>query len=226
MSYDAWERMRREANRNAAQGSQPRQATITGYNPNLYAVKVAIQPEAAFPADTDGIAESGWIPIATDWSGPGWGSYSPPSIGDQVTINHQEGFAGAGIVAGRVYDAKHLPLAVSSGEKWDVHQSQSYLKLTNDQKIKLNGNVEFDLTVGVTQCTVIGTANAITIQFGGTNTLIITPSETTLYANGTKIADFTENSIVISPGGTPTLTVTPTSVTSTVVIRAPDFQVT
>jgi len=42
-----------------------------------------------------------------------------------------------------------LPLPVSSGEFWLVHKTGSFLKLTNDGKVSINGNAEIDITAPI-----------------------------------------------------------------------------
>ncbi len=131
--------------------------TVTSYDPAQYACKVQIMPEGAFPAEGDS-GESGWIPVHTIWSGPGWGVYCPPTVGDQVHVAHAEGDAGSGQIIGRVYDASHLPLAVQSGELWMVHASGAFIKLTNDGNVSLNSAAQLNITV-TTDCNMVVTGN-------------------------------------------------------------------
>lgn len=130
--------VRAQAARQAQLIADSRMGIVTSYDPAQYACKVQIMPEGAFPSEGES-GESGWIPVQTIWSGPGWGVYCPPTVGDQVFVAHAEGDAGSGQIIGRVYDASHLPLAVQSGEFWMVHASGAFFKFTNDGNVSLNG---------------------------------------------------------------------------------------
>jgi hypothetical protein len=131
-------RVRAEAARQAALIANSRMAIVTSYDPAQYACKVLIMPEGAFQ-DSGESAETGWLKVQTMWSGPGWGVFCPPSVGDQVFVSHVEGDPGAGQIVGRVYDSTHLALAVQSGEFWLVHKLGGFIKLTNDG----SGNISF-----------------------------------------------------------------------------------
>jgi hypothetical protein len=144
MSQSITNLMRREATRVAGQKSLSRAAIVTSYDPNHYAAKVLIQPENY---------ETGFLPIATPWVGPGWGMFCPPSPGDVVDVHFQEGSRDAAFVALRFYGNAAPPLSVPSGEFWLVHKSGSYVKLLNDGTVHINaagkviGNAtEWDLT--------------------------------------------------------------------------------
>lgn len=152
--------VRAQAARQAQLIADSRMGIVTSYDPAQYACKVQIMPEGAFPAEGES-GESGWIPVQTIWSGPGWGVYCPPTVGDQVFVAHAEGDAGSGQIIGRVYDASHLPLAVQSGEFWMVHASGAFFKFTNDGNVALNSQAKLLITVA-SDCdlTVQGNINA------------------------------------------------------------------
>jgi len=99
-----------------------RMGSVTGYNPNNYSVKCLIQPE--------GIA-TGWIPLATPWVGPGWGMFAPPTPGDMVMVEFEDGHLQAGFVQARFFNDNAQALPVNSGEFWLVHASGAFLKLLN-----------------------------------------------------------------------------------------------
>jgi phage baseplate assembly protein gpV len=121
--------MRREAMRAVSQLAMRRIGIVTSYDPNNYTAKVKIQPEDN---------ETGWLPISTAWSGNGWGDYAPPTPGDIVEVDFQEGHKGAGIVGQRHYGDVMRPLPVPSGERWIVHKSGSFLKFHNDGTVQLS----------------------------------------------------------------------------------------
>jgi phage baseplate assembly protein gpV len=77
--------------------------------------------------------------LLSPWVGNGWGIVCPPSIGDAVEVQFQEGHAGAGFVVGRFYSASDPPPGpCPAGEFWLVHQSGSFLKFTNDGNVEIN----------------------------------------------------------------------------------------
>jgi phage baseplate assembly protein gpV len=138
--------IRAQAARQAQLIANSRMGIVTSYDPAKYACIVQIMPEGAYPAEGE-TGLSGWLPVQTIWSGPGWGVYCPPSVGDQVFVSHVEGDPGSGQIIGRVYDASHLPLAVQSGEFWLVHASGAFIKFTNDDNVSINSNGKLLVTV-------------------------------------------------------------------------------
>jgi phage baseplate assembly protein gpV len=121
--------MRREAMRAGSARSPARSAIVLSYDPNNYCCKVKFQPDGN---------ESGWIPVSSPWIGAGWGIVCPPSVGDAVQVEFQEGDAGAGYIVARFFnDVDKPPGACPSGEFWLVHKSGSFLKFTNDGNVSL-----------------------------------------------------------------------------------------
>lgn len=112
--------------------------TVSGYDPNYYAVKVALQPEGT---------ETGWIPLGSAWVGNGWGLFSPPSIGDMVEIEFQEGDIEAALCCHRFFNDVERPLAVPSGEFWLIHKSGSSLKFFNDGTVELHAALNLSVQV-------------------------------------------------------------------------------
>jgi hypothetical protein len=122
---------------------------ITGYDPNNYLVTVEL-----YGATDDAPAlQTGSIPLFSPWVGNGWGLFAPPNLGDIVEVHFQEGSVQNAYACLRCYNNNFRPLSVASGEFWLVHQSGSFVKLTNDGKLLLNGNVELDLTSPVIKLT-------------------------------------------------------------------------
>lgn len=114
-----------------------RMGTIDSYDPATHMAKVMIQPEAIL---------TGWMPLHTAYVGNGFGFYVGPNIGDQVTVIHQEGNPGSGIIMGRVNDDQSVPPNVPSGEAHLIHSSLSFLKFTNDGNVSLNTHQDFVVT--------------------------------------------------------------------------------
>jgi phage baseplate assembly protein gpV len=158
--------MRREAARVMGQLALRRIGIVSNYDPNTYSAKVYIQPEGT---------ESGWLPVSTPWSGNGWGLFAPPSTGDIVEVDFQEGGKEAGIIGLRHFGDVLRPLAVPSGEGWLVHKSGSFLKFHNDGSVEMNTAQDLNVTVaGQANLTVTGKVIASAQEFDLTGNLIVT----------------------------------------------------
>lgn len=116
-----------------------RLGTVSSYDPDNYAVKVKVQPSDV---------ETGWLPVGAMWAGPGWGMFCPPSAGNQAMVFFQEADELVGICGFVLFSDGDRPLSVPSGEFWLVHQSGTYLKLTNDTNAALNVVGDLAVTVG------------------------------------------------------------------------------
>ncbi|MBW4024938.1 MAG: baseplate assembly protein [Proteobacteria bacterium] len=106
---------------------QVRCGIVQSFDPATYCAKVTLQPEGVL---------SGWLPIAANWVGSGWGMVAPPSPGQQVVVLAQEGRAEHGIVLGGLFSLSAQPPDAPSGELWMVHETGSCLKLHNDGSIE------------------------------------------------------------------------------------------
>ena len=112
--------------------AQPRFGVVTSVDPAQGTVRVQLQPEGIL---------TGWLPVLSCWTGAGWGMSCPPSPGDQVFVLAQEGDAEHGVVVGRAFSLAQAPPAAPAGELWLVHAKGSFLKLSNDGTININGPV-------------------------------------------------------------------------------------
>lgn len=112
--------------------AQPRFGIVTSVNPATATARVTLQPEAVL---------TGWLPVLSPWTGPGWGLSCPPSPGDQVMVLSQEGDSEHGVIIGRAFSTAAIPPPAPSGELWLVHASGSFIKLLNDGTIQIHGNV-------------------------------------------------------------------------------------
>ncbi len=108
--------------------ARTRHGTITSYDPNAHAVKVALQPDGTL---------TGWLPLKSAWIGNGWGLHLAPSVGDAIEVEFQEANGGAGTAGWRFFNDADRPLPTPSGEAWLVHKSGASVKLTNDGRITL-----------------------------------------------------------------------------------------
>ncbi|MBX9901258.1 MAG: phage baseplate assembly protein V [Burkholderiaceae bacterium] len=141
----------RQAAHMATQGqAQTRIGIVTSFDQNTYSAKVLLQPENK---------ETGWLPCTSAWTGNGWGLFCPPSSGDMVQVEFQEGGQSAGFIVGRFFNDIERPLQVPSGEWWLVHKQGAFIKLTNDAKLLVNSQVEIDVTTPTLNITVAGNAN-------------------------------------------------------------------
>ena len=112
--------------------AQPRFGIVTSVDPNSATARVTLQPEGVL---------TGWLPVLSPWVGAGWGLACPPAPGDQVPVLAQEGAAAHGIIIGRAFSDAQRPPPASSGELWLIHQSGSFIKLTNDGTVQIKGDL-------------------------------------------------------------------------------------
>ena len=114
------------------QMGHPRIGIVQSVNPNDCTARVFTQPDGTL---------SGWLPVATQWVGAGWGFVCPPSPGDQVVVVPHDGDADNGIIVGRIYapQGNARPPPAPSGEFWLVHESGSFIKMLNTGAIQSNG---------------------------------------------------------------------------------------
>jgi hypothetical protein len=115
--------MRQEAKLATAHISLPRAGIVTNYDPDRYAARVLLQPEGIL---------TGYLPITSMMVGGGYGEYAPPEIGQVVDVHFHQGGKEAGYIVGAFFSSKTKPLSVPSGERWSVHKTGSYIKMTND----------------------------------------------------------------------------------------------
>ena len=137
----------------AAQGrGSMRLGLVTSYDPATYSVKVSMQPDNV---------ESGWVPLAAQAVGNGWGILTPPAIGDQILVLMQDSDPEAGVAAWCLFNTVDVPPVVPTGEFWMVHKTGSYLKFLTDGSVAMN--VAKNLTASVTGTTQITATGAVTL---------------------------------------------------------------
>jgi phage baseplate assembly protein V len=125
---------------------------VTSYDPATYSVKVSMQPDNV---------ESGWIPVAAQAVGNGWGILTPPRIGDQILVLMQDSDPEAGVAAWCLFNNVDVPPAVPSGEFWMMHKTGSYLKFLTDGSVDMH--VAKNLTASVAGTTQITATGAVTL---------------------------------------------------------------
>lgn len=111
---------------------RPRFATVASVDSASATARVVLQPEGVL---------TGWLPVLSSWTGAGWGMVCLPSPGDQVFVIGQEGDAENGVIVGSAFSNKRLPPPAPAGEFWLVHATGSCLKLTNDGRIQICGDL-------------------------------------------------------------------------------------
>jgi hypothetical protein len=139
--------VKREVARQLSLQAKPTMGIIDSYDPTLYCAKVRLQPENP---DYPEHSLTGFLPIGTEFVGNGWGLLFGPSAGDVVEVQFQEDGKNAGYIGSRFYSSVTTPPGGGppSGEAWLVHESGSYLKLTNDGKVTVNSNSDMDFVSG------------------------------------------------------------------------------
>lgn len=121
--------VRRECARLFSLIMKPKWGVVQSYNPNSYTCQVLLMPERVL---------TGWIPIGTQWVGNGWGVTCPPTKGDVVEVQFQEGDGGAPYVVSRFFSNRTPPPGpCPSGEFWLTHKSGSLLKFLNTGDIEI-----------------------------------------------------------------------------------------
>ncbi|EPS1221704.1 hypothetical protein ACVBR5_000935 [Burkholderia cenocepacia] len=153
-----------------------RYALVKSVDPNTYSVKVQLQPDGAM---------TGWIPVKSQWVGSGWGIASLPTIEQLVVVDPIDGFNDAWIVSGYLYNDSERPPASAVGELRMVHQSGSYLRLTNDGKVGINGQAEVDVSAPTINIQAVGN---VAVNAGGTAS--VTAPAIQLGASGQSLLSF------------------------------------
>lgn len=131
--------IRREVMKALSGRATVKKGTVTSYNADNYSVKVLLQPEET---------ETGWLPLAAEWVGNGWGMFAPPSIGDMVDVHFDEGDRQSGYVSKKFYNNEDRPLACPSQEFWLVHKSGSLLKFLNSGDVQVVSDRDLIATAG------------------------------------------------------------------------------
>jgi phage baseplate assembly protein V len=170
---------------------------IVGYDPGMYAVKVAIQP---------GGNQTGWIPLLTPWAGNGWGMFCAPNLGDMVEVQFQEGDYDAPISCMRFFTDTNRPLKVPAGEFWLVHSTGSMLKFTNDGKVTFTSNTDMNVTVnGNLNAAVTGNITSNAAQWNHTGNMTVTGTltgTTDVIGGGKSLKTHTHSGVSTGAGNT------------------------
>lgn len=141
MSDQLFNIIRREVQRCIGQLAGSKTAIVDSYDPARHAARVFVLPEmdpalnSGLPADDQKV--SGWLPIAVQWMGNGWGEVSPVGKGDQVAVVFTDMDRNSGIIVGRLFDQRNPPpQGAPYGERWFVHKTGAFIKLKNDGSIQ------------------------------------------------------------------------------------------
>ena len=153
--------LRRHSSDLDARNAQPRCALVTSVDADSHTCRVTIQPEGVL---------SGWIPVPAMGVG-GVAIVSPPSVGDQVFVNFQEGDHEHPIVVGRLFSAADLPptssatgRSVQSGEL-GIFADGAWIHIAGGvvhaqaSKFQIKGDVELDGKLTATGDIIAGTVS-------------------------------------------------------------------
>jgi len=170
--------VRMQALRAMSGAAAARVGLVTSYDPDNYAVRVALQPDGFL---------SGWLPLCSQWVGNGWGMFCAPSVGDMVAVHFFGAELEAGFAEVRMFNDVDRPLPVPSGEFWLMHSSGSALKMTNDGAVALVAHGNLVVTVGGNlSATVAGNATAdVTGNLTATAAMATLNAPTTINGNTT-----------------------------------------
>ncbi|WP_156125634.1 hypothetical protein [Paraburkholderia kururiensis] len=129
--------VRQQAALERSVSAESKYGLVSSVDPDSYSVKVLFQPDNT---------PSGWISVKAHWVGNGWGLVCLPTIDQLVVLDPIEGFNDEWVVSGYLYNDTERPPSSVVGELRMVHQSGSFMRLTNDGKVGINGQAEVDVT--------------------------------------------------------------------------------
>lgn len=119
---------------------------VTSYDPQLYAVRVRLEPEST-ANESRGMkaVETNWIPIYRPYGGNSWGLITPPNAnpskpyGDQCLILWPDDGHGVALVG--FFNAQEQPFTgPANGEFWFKTKSGSILKALNNGAMQLKSS--------------------------------------------------------------------------------------
>lgn len=155
--------------------ANPKLGIISSYDPDSYMCKVTLQLEDKVAGIPPMI--SGWIPVGSIWVGNGWGVFCPPSIGDLVEVDFEEGDFEAGNVYWRFYTDLNQPVRSESGVFYIIHKTGSSIKFENDGSIIINSpQIELDGYVKTT--------GHVEVKTGASGTFVDKTGKTVTVKNG------------------------------------------
>lgn len=158
---------RREAERVVARRAiGVRVGIISSYDPSTHAVKLTMQPEGD---------QTGWMPIATQGVGNGFGVYSGPTLGESVVVAYHDAEQEAGIIIGRLPTNDETPIETQSGEYIAQTPWGSFVKLLKDGSVAVQDKAGASIVLdGQGNVTLTGKAGA-SIAFDSSGNIILTP---------------------------------------------------
>lgn len=128
--------MRRQAMLARGAFTDPCLGVVTSLDTANYCAKVRIEPDNV---------ETGWLPIATQWAGAGWGFFAPIPVGTQVIVVFSECNAEIGLIVGALFHDAMRPLDCPEGEAWMVHEGGAFLKFENSGRVYMKAPEGFEL---------------------------------------------------------------------------------
>lgn len=107
-----------------------RHGLVTSYDKKKHAAKVRLQPSGV---------ETGWLPIHAGLIGDGWGVVAGLNVGDQVTVDFENGHLDVGKIVNRIHSEKDKPPEVEAGEFMAYKKDTGSIKWDKDGNITWTG---------------------------------------------------------------------------------------
>lgn len=138
--------IRREVARALNRAPKARLGVVTSMDPAGPRVKVRF--------DEEGL-ETGWLAVASQQAGNGWGIHAPPVPGTQVLVQPVDGAFGVGVVVGSIWSRADQPgqapaqigggaTQIQGGEIGLIHSSGAVIRLAADGTIFSSGTWNHD----------------------------------------------------------------------------------
>lgn len=151
----------------ANQQVNPTVGFVSSYDPDNYCCKITLYPQDDVTGSDPVI--SGWLPVGSAWVGNGWGLFCPPSIGDLVEVDYQDGDFDSGHVDWRFYNDINRPVRADSGVFYLIHKTGTSLKFENDGSVQLKTNAGASLTLDKDGNAAVHSTKAVSLGNTGTS---------------------------------------------------------
>ena len=144
-----------------------RRGIVSSINPALMQAKVDVP--TAF-----GFKTTGWLPLASQSIGAGWGIIACPPIGSQCLVMPMEGDGNSSVVWGGHWSlSQQPPSGFAAGEIWLVHQTGAKLTLSNAGAALMQDQAGASVTTDGTGKTILNDASGMSMSLGNNGTLTI-----------------------------------------------------
>lgn len=137
---------------------------VTGYDPDSFTVKVALQPSGTL---------TGWIQIEQLQTGNGFGVQVAPNIGDPGWVEFHENDRRAGVFVGAASNEKFPPVPIQAGEMLFKAKWGQSIYLKDDGSVTAVDGAGGSLVLKSGVATLVDAGGA-SVQLDGTGNLLIT----------------------------------------------------